>query len=118
MKLTHASSKNFSHLLVATPRVRYTSSDFENYMPVQVKGDYDQIISDFIREHKGNHPNLHTEQQHVDLSVQSDRGGRFPCEEAASCVDQEMDETNTRGGWKLLPLAHSNPSNQLHSLGL
>jgi len=41
MKLVHASSRHFSHLLVATPRINYTSSDFEKYMPIQVKGDYD-----------------------------------------------------------------------------
>ena len=69
MKLIHASSKNYSHLLVATPKVRYTSSDFENYMPIQVKGDYDEIVSDFVREHKGNHPKL--KKEHVSVFFSS-----------------------------------------------
>ena len=58
MKLTHAGDRNFSHLLIATPRTRYTASDFENYMPIQVKENYDQFIQEFIREHKGAHPSL------------------------------------------------------------
>ena len=68
MKLVHASSKNFSHLLVATPRIRYTASDFEKYMPIQVKGDYNQIVDDFIQKHKGNHPKLKKEQVTVFFS--------------------------------------------------
>ena len=61
MKLTHAGAGNFSHLLIATPRTRYTASDFENYMPIQVKEHYDQFIREFIREHKGAHPSLNKE---------------------------------------------------------
>ena len=61
MKLTHAEDRSFSHLLVATPRTRYTASDFENYMPVQVKENYDQFIQEFIREHKGANPSLNKE---------------------------------------------------------
>ena len=61
MKLTHADDRNFSHLLVATPRSRYTASDFENYMPIQVKEDYNQFVQEFIQEHKGAHPSLDSE---------------------------------------------------------
>ena len=57
----HAGAGNFSHLLIATPRTRYTASDFENYMPIQVKENYDQFIREFIREHKGAHPSLNKE---------------------------------------------------------
>ena len=57
MKLTHAEAGNFSHLLIATPRTRYTASDFENYMPIQVKENYDQFIHEFITE-QGAHQRL------------------------------------------------------------
>ena len=61
MKLTHAEAKNFTHLLIATPRTSYTASDFENYMPIQVKESYDQFIQEFIHRHKGAHPTLNKE---------------------------------------------------------
>ena len=61
MKLVHANNRNFSHLLVAAPKVSYTASDFEKFMPVQVKGDYNQFVNEFIGKHKGNNPKLKKE---------------------------------------------------------
>ena len=69
MKLTHAGAKGFSHLLVATPRARYTVSDFENYLPIQVKENYDQFIYEFIRKHKGANPALNKE--HISIFFSS-----------------------------------------------
>ena len=58
MMLTNAEASGFSHLLVAAPSDNYAVPNYEDYIPIQVKEDYDQFIGEFINKHKIRHPSL------------------------------------------------------------
>ena len=42
MMLSNAEAEGFTHLLVAAPKAAYTISNYEDYLPIQVKENYDQ----------------------------------------------------------------------------
>ena len=44
MMRSNAEAEGFAHLLVAAPKTVYKISNYENYLPIQVKENYDQFI--------------------------------------------------------------------------
>lgn len=69
MKTVYAEAEGFTHLLVAAPKVAYTVSEYEDYIPVQVKANYDQFIGEFLNRHRGANPKLHRE--HISIFFSS-----------------------------------------------
>ena len=48
--LSNAEADGFTHLLVAAPRSAYAIPNYEDYVPIQVKENYDQFIDEFINK--------------------------------------------------------------------
>ena len=69
MTLSNAEADGFSHLLVAAPKSTYAVPNYEDYIPVQVKENYDQFISEFINKHKEDNPTLH--RNHISIFFSS-----------------------------------------------
>ena len=59
MMLSNAEADGFTHLLVAALKTAYTIPNYEDYLPIQVKENYDQFIGEFISRHKKANPTLH-----------------------------------------------------------
>ena len=62
-------AEGFVHLLVAAPKTVYKISNYENYLPIQVKENYDQFIGEFIDRHKKTNPTLHKDHISVFFST-------------------------------------------------
>ena len=69
MMRSNAEAKDFAHLLVAAPKAAYKLSNYEDYLPVQVKENYDQFIGEFINRHKRINPTLHKNHVSVKFST-------------------------------------------------
>ena len=59
MMLSNAEADGFSHLLVAAPKAAYAIPNYEDYIPIQVKENYEQFIIEFIGRHIKTNPTLH-----------------------------------------------------------
>ena len=69
MMRSNAEAEGFAHLLVAAPKTVYKISNYENYLPIQVKENYDQFIGEFIDRHKKTNPTLHKDHISVFFST-------------------------------------------------
>ena len=54
---------------MAAPQTVYKISNYENYLPIQVKENYDQFIGEFINRHKRINPTLHKNHVSVKFST-------------------------------------------------
>ena len=69
MMYSNAEAKNFAHLFVAAPKAVYKISNYEDYLPIQVKENYEQFVDEFISRHKRANPTLHKNHVKTKLSI-------------------------------------------------